>query len=897
MKTSPRLLLLSLLFFFFAGTYSISISQETEMEPSLLYSGDIPCDSDHRMALLIFGEEPEDYDSREKTIKSLLSVLKKTGYSEERIIVLTNGNVDADSQANRANILAAIEKLSDAEGKASDGQDRELFIYASLKAVAPDDVPCLVCPSNANTLDDLIPESTEEARYKPDRLIDLASEFIEPINRSPMERKLLILNTISPRPLTRGNVKIRERGVTRGKIANVTRETGQTFGQIVITDSLHLGPGTVNSFVEILEKGVEGYADSTDTGNLDGKVEMNELLAYIERFGNMSSQDAVRTLFKGHDFTMTSYQPEKNSLKIQKDKRNVYIEEIKQLPTTPKVSPSAQTNQSTIAKGGKWYCLLFAVGDIENMDVGLRSLEGPHYDMQLLQEKWLLPVQRQMAVEQRTKPENVMEIVLLSDKKTDESGKSVPKEKHEANFPTRDNFMTQLKRITEKAGPDDFILVAISCHGYASRGRSVLCTYDIRREPFKDQANKSLVLSGISPQEVSNKIDKHVVENRLIAVKDVIDLLGKSRAKKKLFLADACREIVSTNDMIREDFMTEFKTLLDSFYKNNDPKTHGLAVMTSCSLGQQAIEEPEGFRDAIYPNGLFFKFFVRGLSTNVDAFGCQADMEGNQNGAVSLNEAYNFAFIHTSEDALHEWESVQTPELFRGTAWNDFPLRWNTLQTGNVLEFAATDEFLIHQAILRKQVGDYTKSKEILTYLIDMEPNHSQAYVYRSGVHLASLPTSQSQPRQRTDPMAIYQSALEDCGKIGRTLDLYVIMPPGNSGKIAPLYKTPATQIPAKDAQNKPKGIYVNQKVSVSVIQGDWLYVIRSSDDAAQNGLGWIHKNYVTWSEQSVEQYRPATRMNPYPSPMERIPAYRGNPVRSPGRGGMSPVSMPGLSR
>ena len=124
-------------------------------------------------------------------------------------------------------------------------------------------------------------------------------------------------------------------------------------------------------------------------------------------------------------------------------------------------------------------------------------------------------------------------------------------------------------------------------------------------------------------------------------------------------------------------------------------------------------------------------------------------------------------------------------------------------------------------------------------------------------------------------------------------------MPPQNNGKTAPLYKTPTTQTPIRNSQNKPMGIYVNQKVSISAIQGDWLYVMRSSDDAAQNGLGWIHKNYVTWSEQSVEQYRPATRINNIPSvsPMESIPAYKGNPSRPPGAGGMSPVSMPGITR
>lgn len=91
--------------------------------------------------------------------------------------------------------------------------------------------------------------------------------------------------------------------------------------------------------------------------------------------------------------------------------------------------------------------------------------------------------------------------------------------------------------------------------------------------------------------------------------------------------------------------------------------------------------------------------------------------------------------------------------------------------------------------------------------------------------------------------------------------------------------------------------VYRNQKVSITAINGDRLFVQRSGDNVAQNGMGWIHRDYVTWSEKSVEQYPPSTPMNPQPNrPMERNPAYQGNPWRGPS-GSMSPVTMPGMSR
>ena len=283
-------------FWFFPGlpTTTPTVSQETTDNPVLFFSGgDLPCEPDQKTALLIFGEEPEDYQSRQRTIQSLVAVLKSANYPEERITILTNGNSDSRLRANRENILRELDGVLNASPQTEDAKDRELFIYASLKMVVPEDVPCLVCPSNVRTLDELLIANNTDIQYKPDHLIDLQGEFLEPISQSPIERRLLVFNTISPRPQTRGGVTIRERGVSHAKLASATRgnknsETrdavSQAFGQIIISDSLRPGPGTVNSFVDILEKGMLGYADSTDTGNLDGKVEMNELLAYLEEY-------------------------------------------------------------------------------------------------------------------------------------------------------------------------------------------------------------------------------------------------------------------------------------------------------------------------------------------------------------------------------------------------------------------------------------------------------------------------------------------------------------------------------------------------------------------------------------------------------------------------------------
>ena len=264
-----------------------------------------------------------------------------------------------------------------------------------------------------------------------------------------------------------------------------------------------------------------------------------------------------------------------------------------------------------------------------------------------------------------------------------------------------------------------------------------------------------------------------------------------------------------------------------------------------------------------------------------------------ENGFVSLNEAYNYAFIHTSTEAFQQWKSIQTPELFRGTAWDTFPLQWRDNRHTDTGGFDTTDGFLVHQALLRKGAKDYAKSKEILTYLLDLEPNHSTAYIYRSGVQLASLETSRQSP---VNSMSIYRSALADCEMVGRPLDLYVVMPPESRGDSAPLYQTVSAQTPVRDAQGRVLGVYRNQKVSITAINGDWLFVQRSGDNASQNGMGWIHRNYVTWSEKSVEQYRPSTPM--VPRPMEQMPVRSNNPTATtPGGGPMSPVTFSPIGR
>ena len=829
--------------FFFAIHFSLA------QEESPLSTGADPCPTSHKKALLIFGEEPQDYEQREKTIQSLTNILIQSGFAKERIEILKNGGNDDAAKANRTNILQALNRLLLVKLKTKNSAERELFVYASLKAIAPGGTQFLVCPSNSQTLPEIDFSDPNALRYRQDYTIDLQREFVEPISKSPIERRILILNTLSPKPVTRGANTIRERGLSNLNVLAPALSVRQSFGQILIDDSLRIGPDTVNSFIDIYEKGMSGVADSTAGGNFDGRVEMNEIINYLDRFGNMASPGAVRTIFKGQDFNLKLYQAERNVLDSQKRSRNEYVQHLKNQPIPQSKSVAPAPTQ------GKWYCLLFAVNEFEN-NIGLTPLEGPGNDMVLLKEKWLLPLQEKMARSLHRRPENVMEIVLLTDQAKVGTGLS-----------TRDNFYEELDRIAKQVTPNDFILVAAACHGYSTNGMGFLCPHDITQTPFRDAQTGRLL-------DPSERTWEHAKSVRLIAVSDIIDKLSNAKAGKKLFLIDTCRS--EMQDQAKSDFMTEFQSLMMKFYSQSNPQSENLAVLTSCSLGQSANEMPFDGK----PQGLFFHYLSEGLSKAES--GTHADIKGNLNGMVSLNEAYSYAFHKTYEYCVSSNNEIQTPELFRsGGGWESFPLMYSSFEGGISSLDSSNGEYLLQRALIQKQAKDYTSSEAILTQLINWEPNNSLAYEYRSGIRLASLETVN---KNAPNPVLnVYRNALEDRMKIGQTLDLFV-KAPGRSN-VAVLYETP------KGRQTQIK-IYDNQKVSISKISDDWLYVVRSSDKADQNGLGWIPLSNVTWSEQSVDQYRPATKITPNPGT-----AYSAGPMQNQKSrwGAPSPIS-PGSS-
>ena len=829
--------------FLFAVPFSFA------QEENPLFSGADPCPPSHKKALLIFGEEPKDYEQREKTIQSLTNILIQSGFEKDRVEILKNGGNDDAVKADKTNILKALNRLLLVKPKSQDGVERELFVYASLKAIAPEGTQYLVCPSNSQTLPEIDFSNPDSIRYRQDHTIDLQKEFVEPISKSPIERRILILNTLSPKPITRGVNTIRERGLSSNDVLAPSLSKQQAFGQILIDDSLRLGPETINSFIDIYEKGMSGVADSTAGGNFDGKVEMNEIINYLDRFGNMAAPGAVRTVFKGQDFNLKLYQTEKNVLESQKQSRNDYVQRLKNQPI-----PQSKSNAPT-AMPEKWYCLLFAVNEFENDNLGLTPLEGPGNDMELLKEKWLLPMREKMARSLNKKPDDVMEIVFLTDKANVGTGLS-----------TRDNFYEELDRIAKKATPNDFILVAAACHGYSANGLGFLCPHDLSQIPFQDTKTGK-------PLALGNHAREHADSIRLIAVSDIINKLSNAKASKKLFLVDACRP--ETQSQTKSDFMTEFQTLMQRFYTQPNPQSENLAVLTSCSLGQLANEPQFDFGK---PHGLFFHYLVEGL--NEIENGVQADIKGNLNGTVSLNEAYSYAFNKTYEHCVNSNYNIQTPELFRSGGWESFPLMRSSLEDRDSLLTLPNEEYLLQRALVQKRTQNYGDSEEILTHLISWEPNNSLAYEYRAGVRLASLtPPQNADTRAAAPVMSVYQNALDDCEKVGKTLDLFVVAPQRNAS--VTLYQYPNGQRQTRIA------IYNNQKVSISKISGDWLYVVRSSDKADQNGLGWIHKDSVAWSERNVDQYRPATKMNPRPA------TYSAGPMQSqPSRwGAPSPIS------
>jgi hypothetical protein len=249
------------------------------------------------------------------------------------------------------------------------------------------------------------------------------------------------------------------------------------------------------------------------------------------------------------------------------------------------------------------------------------------------------------------------------------------------------------------------------------------------------------------------------------------------------------------------------------------------------------------------------KYFVEGLSG-------PADYTGVIDGNITLSEAHAYAFSQTSRFVyLCRHGQQQTPELFRESSLTSFVLAKSEPSRKRLDE---TDmQFLLRKSMELASRGANSLATDVLTHVIANEPNNNIAVACRAGTFLAT---------------ADYSKAMNDYTSLGRTLDLYLQFSAEDNKafqteidklKTAAEKETYAManrkiKITAdKNAASTVKAeLQPGQKVSVSNIDGSWYYVSRIDDDIAQDGIGWIHKDNLTWTPEKVEQYRPQTSIH-----------------------------------
>ena len=218
----------------------------------------------------------------------------------------------------------------------------------------------------------------------------------------------------------------------------------------------------------------------------------------------------------------------------------------------------------------------------------------------------------------------------------------------EGATPTRENILNVLRRKAEL--PCDRLFVSFAGHGVGVGGKSYFCASDALN-PLTPDAMEAAEEAGDDENARGDVLKAENASARnLIAVSEILEILKGAKAKEVILLLDACRDGDSANS-----FMREFADLLKNADGNFKKRDGGaFYILTSCSLGERAKEVVKN-REW---RGAFGYYFVEGLAGPADYVGCC-------DGAVTLVEAYNYAYSKTAEEARSEGTgATQTPELF-----------------------------------------------------------------------------------------------------------------------------------------------------------------------------------------------------------------------------------------
>lgn len=454
--------------------------------------------------------------------------------------------------------------------------------------------------------------------------------------------------------------------------------------------------------------------------------------------------------------------------------------------------------------------LLFSVNHYPQASQ-LPDLEGCNNDMRAIKE-WL--------VETRT-PSS--QITLLSD---DTTLSRTP--------PTSTHWQNALESKIQKSC--DRLIVAMACHGISVHGKSFLCPQDTSDVDF----------SKVSADEVEDVARRR----NLIPLSDLLAKLKTALAGEVLLILDACR-----NHTEETSFMREFTNLLrqkDSFSRTNA----GFAVITSCSLGQSALEIYSADGEA---HGAFLYYFLEGLRGKADFAACY-------DGEISLVEAYNYAYSQVSSEA-HRRNHQQTPEIFLSSQHQEMILV--KYQLPSKPEHETDLQFLLRTGqILADQ--RYVKAAnrvgvEVLDCVLENIPNHSLAYSLRGSIHRK---------------LENYEQALWDLSQVGQKLQVYAKI----SQPIA-LKSSPSSQ-----SADLSTTVQQNALLTITQINGNYFYVEEINNLHLGGQRGWISRNHIVWNRQKANSTITATPMQQQSRTLHNsMNVGGGGGVHSGGRGGLDP--------
>jgi hypothetical protein len=291
------------------------------------------CSSENRWALLIIAEtSPNDTarQSVESIEESFRQGLELAGFPKKQIIALTRGKQDPAYKPTLGNIRKLLQWLKQPETRGplpglpalrQADEACEVFVYIQMLGISHNAAQYL-CP--------LTEEGTPVLPEQIDGLLS-AGEISEAFARSSSERRLLVVNVLSPvvtRGGSSGTTPTREGIDSKALLREVPIPVARAgFGQVIVNDQINVTPGNIDSFTDIFLRGLSGYADSSLQGNRDRHVTLRELTDYLEHYGNMASTGAVKTMLLGHDYPIAVI-PESASQSIPPSDTKAILERV-----------------------------------------------------------------------------------------------------------------------------------------------------------------------------------------------------------------------------------------------------------------------------------------------------------------------------------------------------------------------------------------------------------------------------------------------------------------------------------------------------------------------------------------------------------------------------------------